>query len=207
MSNCNLKQSMVSGKFDSCRWFGLGFLLYWCIGTPLLFSSYRFGYARGFWHYTATQHNLWATYCLCLVSQINVVSCCMQRNDSLKRKSRLTRLNALQCHFAQPARQLPGAHQIFHFFCMSNVSLSYVCLELFLIISLWQHLAIFTTNLFEDNVCNHPYGVHVGLRFNQVCSVHHIKRAALQAQRVQSGIALHVMKDCTSNGVQCRIMS
>lgn len=52
-----------------CRWFGLGFLLYWCIGTPLLFKSYRFGHARGLWHYTVTQHNLWATYCLCLVSQ------------------------------------------------------------------------------------------------------------------------------------------
>lgn len=51
-----------------CRWFGLGFLLYWCIGTPLLFKSYRFGYARGFWQHTATQHNLWATYYLSLVS-------------------------------------------------------------------------------------------------------------------------------------------
>ena len=50
-----------------CRWFGLGFLFYWCIGTPLLFKSYRLGNARGFWHYTATQHNLWASYYLCLV--------------------------------------------------------------------------------------------------------------------------------------------
>ncbi|KAL0033640.1 hypothetical protein WJX79_009306 [Trebouxia sp. C0005] len=53
--------------FDPNRWFGLGFLLYWCIGTPLLFKSYRFGHARGLWHYTVTQHNLWATYCLCLI--------------------------------------------------------------------------------------------------------------------------------------------
>lgn len=51
-----------------CRWFGLGFVVYWCIGTPLLFRSYRFGRARAFWHYTTTQHNLWASYYLCLVS-------------------------------------------------------------------------------------------------------------------------------------------
>ena len=54
-----------------CRWFGLGFLFYWCIGTPLLFKSYRFGKARGFWHYTTTQHNLWASYYLCLVRSVH----------------------------------------------------------------------------------------------------------------------------------------
>ncbi|KAL3162306.1 hypothetical protein ABBQ32_009993 [Trebouxia sp. C0010 RCD-2024] len=53
--------------FNPNRWFGLGFVVYWCIGTPLLFRSYRFGRARAFWHYTTTQHNLWASYYLCLV--------------------------------------------------------------------------------------------------------------------------------------------
>lgn len=58
-----------------CRWFGLGFVVYWCIGTPLLFRSYHFGKARAFWHYTTTQHNLWASYYLCLVStQIIILS-------------------------------------------------------------------------------------------------------------------------------------
>lgn len=64
---CLFHTLMIPKSHMKCRWFGLGFLFYWCIGTPLLFKSYRLANARGFWHYTATQHNLWASYYLCLV--------------------------------------------------------------------------------------------------------------------------------------------
>lgn len=58
----------------SCRWFGLGFLLYWCFATPLLYKCYRWRNARGLWQYTCCQHNLWATYLLSLVSSA-IMSC------------------------------------------------------------------------------------------------------------------------------------
>ena len=56
----------------ACRYFGLSFLLYYCLATPLLYKSYNFFNARGLWFLSTTQQNLWHTFFCSMVSSV----CC-----------------------------------------------------------------------------------------------------------------------------------
>ena len=56
----------------ACRYFGLSFLLYYCLATPLLYKGYNFFNARGLWFISTTQQNLWHT---CFGSMVSSVCC------------------------------------------------------------------------------------------------------------------------------------
>ena len=55
---------------SACRYFGLSFLLYSCLATPLLYKSYNFFNARGLWFVSTTQQNLWHTFFGSMVSSV-----------------------------------------------------------------------------------------------------------------------------------------
>ena len=55
---------------SACRYFGLSFLLYYCLATPLLYKSYNFFNARGLWFVSTTQQNLWHTFFGSMVSSV-----------------------------------------------------------------------------------------------------------------------------------------
>ena len=54
----------------ACRYFGLSFLLYYCLATPLLYKGYNFFNARGLWFISTTQQNLWHTFFGSMVSLV-----------------------------------------------------------------------------------------------------------------------------------------